>query len=139
MAKQLHPSVEQFKSFVKEHPGLVKEVRKGNSSWQEHFEDWALFGEDDPKWDEYKSEEARALAEQKKPDEEGSKSSGEMLSVLLGSVKKMDAETIQKHLHSANEAITAIQGVLSQFQGSSSSQASSTNSSGPGLFSFRKD
>ena len=38
--KNLHPSVQKFKGFVKDHPELIQEVRKGNTTWQELYEDW---------------------------------------------------------------------------------------------------
>ena len=51
--KKLHPSVQKFKDFVKAHPKLVLEVRKGRKNWQEIYEDWYLLGEDDPKWEPF--------------------------------------------------------------------------------------
>ena len=51
MQKNLHPSVIKFKEFVKNNPALIKEVRNGNSTWQEMYEDWFLLGEEDNRWE----------------------------------------------------------------------------------------
>ena len=49
--KKLHPSVLQFKEFVKNNPKIIQEVRKGKATWQELYEDWYLLGEDDSRWE----------------------------------------------------------------------------------------
>ncbi len=51
---KLHPSVEKFKEFVKQNPRVIKEVRDGNATWQELYEDWYLLGEEDSRWDSYR-------------------------------------------------------------------------------------
>ena len=38
----LHPSVQQFKEFVNHHPKMVHEVRSGNKTWQQFYEEWYL-------------------------------------------------------------------------------------------------
>ena len=38
-------SMEEFKAFLKKHPSLVYEVRRGIYTWQEVYEDWYLLGE----------------------------------------------------------------------------------------------
>ena len=42
--RELHPSVVEFKQFVKSHPKLVEQVRKQQKTWKELYEDWYLFG-----------------------------------------------------------------------------------------------
>lgn len=62
---KLHPSVEKFKEFVKQNPQIIKEVRAGNTTWQELYEDWYLLGEEDSRWDSYKENKDEA----QKPEE----------------------------------------------------------------------
>lgn len=62
---QLHPSVAAFKAFVNRHPKLLEEIRKSGRGWQEFYEKWAILDEDDPFWDEYKTEENAAETESK--------------------------------------------------------------------------
>ncbi len=107
--KKLHPTVEEFKDFVKQHPLLIREVRKGEHTWQELFEDWYLLGSDDPRWQSYQRDE-------KKTDKTSSTGSPNWLSQIGKALKKIDGKQMETHIQNLNEAIGAIQGVLAQFQ-----------------------
>ncbi|MDQ0272397.1 YlbD family protein [Cytobacillus purgationiresistens] len=135
--KQLHPSVEQFKEFVKGNPAMIKQVRAGNSTWQELYEEWYLLGEEDSKW--------ASLGKEK--DEGGTKEDTESkqpdwMENVMGSLKKMDVNQMQGYIANMSQALAAIQGVISQFQGGSSPKGGvSSNSSQqkPNPFTFNKD
>jgi hypothetical protein len=134
MAKKLHPSVEKFKEFVKSNPNLIQEVRKGNATWQELYEDWYLLGEDDKRWESFGN----------KPDNEPEKNNepekADWMSNIVGTFKKMDANQIQHHINNLSQAIGAIQGVLSSFQAGNQGGAPVKPQEGPKHpFSFRKD
>lgn len=133
--KKLHPSVQQFKEFVKANPKIVAEVRKGNSTWQELFEEWYLLGEEDSRWNAYKGEKDTNAAESKG---EGKK---EWFPQIMGAIKNMDTNQLQGHITSLSQALGAIQGLLSQFQGGAPSKSSSSNQSNQPQhpFQFRKD
>ncbi|MBS8263332.1 hypothetical protein DYI25_02630 [Mesobacillus boroniphilus] len=130
--KKLHPSVEKFKEFVKAHPELVQEVRKGNTSWQEMYEDWYLLGEDDPKWNNKSQNDKDEKSEEKEKKTD-------WLGTIMGAVKNMDPEQMQGQIHNISQALGAIQGVLSQFQGSKGGQQASKGSGPAHPFSFRQD
>ncbi|MBA2870684.1 putative PurR-regulated permease PerM [Anoxybacillus calidus] len=127
MGKNLHPSVEQFKQFVKRHPKMIKEVRNGNKTWKEFYEDWYLFGEEDEIWEKYKGAK----------EEETSTSNG-FMSKIVSSLKNMDVNNLEKHIASFQEAISAIQSVIGQFQGGNQNH-SHTSAQNHHPFSFRKD
>lgn len=130
--KKLHPSVQKFKEFVKNHPGLIEEVRKGHTTWQEMYEDWYLLGEDDPKWS--------AGNRNEKPDEsKESEKKTDWLGTIMGAVKNMDPEQLQGQIYNISQALGAIQGVLSQFQGNKGGQQAPKHSGPQHPFSFRKD
>jgi len=130
--KNLHPSVQKFKGFVKDHPELIQEVRKGNTTWQELYEDWYLLGEDDPKWNGSKTSE-------KTESEPEPEKKSDWLGTIMGAVKNMDPEQLQGQISNISQALGAIQGVLSQFQGNKGGQPSAKNSGPVHPFSFRKD
>lgn len=131
-AKKNHPSVQQFKEFVKNHPKLVQEVRKGHKEWQEVFEDWYLLGENDVIWKQYKD-----TVEQNK-DEKKDEKKVDFMAQMLSAVKKMDANTVNHHISNMSSTISTIQGLFDQFGlTKGSSQASSSKNQQP--FSFRKD
>ncbi|RSD28138.1 YlbD family protein [Mesobacillus subterraneus] len=130
--KKLHPSVEKFKEFVKGHPELVREVRSGNTTWQELYEDWYLLGEDDPKWG------AESIDDQTVKGEEEEKKT-DWLGTIMGAVQNMDPEKLQGQIYNISQTLGAIQGVLSQFQGSKGGPQAPKSSGPVNPFSFRKD
>ncbi len=50
----LHPSVQQFKEFMKEHPLLINEVRDERKSLQELFEEWMVLGAEHEQWQAFR-------------------------------------------------------------------------------------
>lgn len=131
--KNLHPSVLKFKEFVKNNPNIIQEVRKGKVTWQELYEDWYLLGEDDKRWETIGlggSSTAEPAAESK----------GDLMSNIMGMVKKMDPNQMQNHINNLSQALGAIQGVISQFQGSNPTTGPVKPQEGPKHpFLFRKD
>ncbi|MDQ0198469.1 YlbD family protein [Neobacillus ginsengisoli] len=131
--KKLHPSVLKFKEFVKNNPNIIQEVRKGNASWQELYEDWYLLGEDDKRWETIR-------ADKKSDSETKTETKGDLMSNLMGMVKKMDPNQVQHHINNLSQALGAIQGVISQFQGSNPTGTQVKPQEGPKHpFLFRKD
>lgn len=132
--KTLHPSVQQFKAFVKKHPKIVLEVRKGNTNWQDLFEEWYLLGEEDSRWDEFKD----GNVEDTHTNDEGKK---EWMQQIMGAMKNMDTNQLQHHISSFSQALGAIQGLMSQFQGNPQSKAPRGNKANQPQhpFQFRKD
>jgi hypothetical protein len=136
--KQLHPSVIKFKEFVKKYPKISHEVKKGNATWQELYEDWYLLGEDDPRWDSFKETDG---SREKVQDEVKEEKKSDFMTQMLDYIKTMDVNQMQAHISSFSQALGAVQGVLSQFQSpSSSSKPTKPTKSEPSHpFSFRKD
>ncbi|OIK14065.1 hypothetical protein BIV60_13200 [Bacillus sp. MUM 116] len=140
--KKLHPSVVKFKEFVKNNPNIIQEVRKGKATWQELYEDWYLLGEEDARWEQIGKEENKKneLTEDGEEQETTTEKKGDLLSNIMGMVNNMDPNQIQNHINNLSQAIGAIQGVLSQFQGSNGAKPSGKPQDGPiNPFSFRKD
>jgi hypothetical protein len=113
MADRRRASVEEFKAFVKKHPSLVSEVRRGKSTWQELFEEWYMLGEDNERWRGYPEVSA---SKEDQPETEKKDDKSDMISNILGSLKTMDMNTVQQHISNLNQALGAISGVISQFQ-----------------------
>ncbi|WP_159439907.1 YlbD family protein [Bacillus sinesaloumensis] len=132
MKKKVHPSIQEFKSFVKKHPVLIQEVRKGALNWQEVYEDWYILGEDDKKWIKYKDKDSK-MEESKKED---------FIGKIFTSFKNADMNNLQQQISNVGEAISTIQAVIHQFRGENksnqqTSQTSSLKQHHP--FAFRKD
>lgn len=129
-------SIEEFKVFVRNHPTLVKDVRRGIYTWQEVFEDWYLLGEEDKVWDEYREVDGAVVnPEVEKQQKEEEK---DMLSSLFDSLKNVDVQSMQKHVSNLSQALGAISGVISQFQ-KTSPQPEKEQPKQPNPFSLRRD
>ena len=131
MAKKKRPSVDKFREFVRDHPYIANEVRNKQATWQELFEEWYLLGEDHPRWqsDNNKAVEPESIERKEEPansaEDAGtsSQSNPELIGSVINAVKNMDLTQMQQYISSANQAIGAIQGVLSAFQGNNSDRA----------------
>ncbi|MEH7084476.1 YlbD family protein [Neobacillus drentensis] len=133
--KKLHPTVIQFKEFVKNNPKLVQEVRRGKATWQELYEEWYLLGEEDTRWETIGSNNESAEEESTE-----SESKSDWISTIMGMVKKMDPNQMQNHINNLSQALGAVQSVLSQFQGNNPAGGPAKPQEGPKHpFLFRKD
>ncbi|WP_232225587.1 YlbD family protein [Oceanobacillus manasiensis] len=125
MSHKLHPSVVEFKTFINKHPALIKKIRKSGRSWQEYYEQWALLGEDDSVWDEYKEVDTGEQADQK--ESQGSvEKNKELFSNLIKMTENMDLNKVQKQIDSFNNTISVIQELLGQFKQSETSSETAT-------------
>ncbi|MEH7222435.1 YlbD family protein [Bacillus sp. JJ1566] len=129
MGNQLHPSVQEFKAFVKKHPKLVQEVRKGTLNWQEVFEDWYILGEEDEKWKRFKDKDSKT--------EDTDKS--DFIGKIFSSFKNADMNNLQEQISNVGEAISTIQAVIHQFRGDEKQQQRRTSREVHHPFAFRKD
>jgi Putative coat protein len=142
MQKKLHPSVIEFKEFVRNNPNLIQEVRAGKATWQELYEDWYLLGEEDTRWeaigkDKSSKQESDKIKESNTESKKDKK--GDWMTQILGSVQKMDPEQIQYYLNNFSQALGAIQGVVSQFKGNQQGNLVKAQPEHKHPFLFRKD
>lgn len=140
--KKLHPSVQQFKEYVQEHPDLIKQVRSGRNTWQELYEEWYLFSEEDSKENENVGDREKTSEPPKEdtsPKEESPKK--DWMGTVLGAVKNMDPNQLQHHIMSISSALGAIQGVITSLQGGGSVQNPPKKNVSPPShpFQFRQD
>lgn len=139
--KKLHPSVEKFKSFVKENPSIIKEVRSGKATWQELYEDWYLLGEEDARWKSVGTDTDSNETHQKEEHADATNKQAWMSSVM-DTLKNMDQNQLQGYIANLSQALGTIQGVISQFSSDNGATTSSTKTSEQkptGPFSFKKD
>lgn len=116
LSEQSH-SLEKFKEFVRKHPSLVKEVRRGIYTWQEVYEDWYLLGENHDVWKSFRDH--MVVNEDSEEEIERKKEESAAVSSLFDSLKNVDVQSMQKHVSNLSQALGAISGVISQFQSSS--------------------
>ena len=145
MSKSVHPDVTRFKSFVKNNSYVLKDIKNGEKTLQDLFEEYMLFGEEDDIWESYKAdlESNESTEEEDDGKKEEKKSEKESINVkdLLEIVKKMNMNDLQKNLAQISGVLGSVQELLLQFKQSdgagSSVNSQSTQEQSP--FTFRDD
>lgn len=87
---------EKFKLFVKKHPSFVNEVKNRNTTWQELYEIYDMYGEDETVWKNII-----------KPTEDYSNSLG--LKNIVKGLKNINIDSLQENLDSLQKAATFIE------------------------------
>ena len=83
---------EEFKEFAKNHPELVNSIRSGDTSWQNLYEIYDIYGEDDRAWKNYFQ-----------------KSTSPNINNITDIVKNIDMDSVQKHINTAQKALGLVQ------------------------------
>lgn len=97
----------EFREFVSLHPLLRDEVKKGSRTWQNIYEEWVLYGDGDNLWQKYK---------EKAKEETKSQKIGDMLNMdkvknVIGYVKKINPDQINRTLNNVQKVIQIVQTV----------------------------
>ena len=92
---------EEFKTFVRKRPELIKHVNSGNTSWQKLYETWNLYGEKEEIWNNY----SNAINEEKEDKKEEFN-----MSNITDMIKKIDMNQVQKGVAGLQKMIELIQG-----------------------------
>ena len=103
-------SKEEFKSFVRRHPELIKFVKSGEMNWQKFYELYNLYDEDDSAWSEYfnnnRSENTNSTSNR-------SSSSSFGMSDIMNMLKGIKPEVLQQNINSIQKFL----GFVSDFVG----------------------
>jgi uncharacterized protein YoxC len=137
----LHPSIQEFKQFMKEHPFLLKEVKDGRTTLQELFEEWTVLGGDHEQWNSFahtKTEDINTEGTQQETEKEQlSQSATDALGQIMGIVKRMNVQDLQNHLAQFSSVLSNVQNVIQSFQKQPDNQPNHRQPDHP--FSFRRD
>lgn len=96
-------SKETFKSFVRENPNLVKHVNNNNMTWQKFYEMYELYGTNNSVWDNYLKTETNDTVSSK------FRSAENAFRELMGVVKGINLEKVQKGIDSIQKTISLVQ------------------------------
>ena len=97
---------EEFKGFVKNHPELVKFIKSKEMSWQDFYNIYDIYGDKSDAWEKYFNS----------GDEVSSVNTGKIAGIgeLTNLVKNINMDNIQKHIKTAQKAISVIQELTSK-------------------------
>lgn len=104
--------IDNFKSFVRKNPNLITYIREKNTSWQELYELYDLYGEDPTIWNKYLNKEEKKIEEQTT-----STSNTNPLNNILTMAKNIDADKLQDGLSSIQKAVDLFGGLLVKDKG----------------------
>ena len=94
--------IDDFKAFVKKKPYLIKYVKNNESTWQEFYEIYSLYGEDEDVWSKYVD-----ISDNKdNSNSSSSNSSSKGLSDLVSLAKNIDVDKVQNGISSLQKAIS---------------------------------
>ncbi|GAB2543123.1 spore coat protein YlbD [Gracilibacillus alcaliphilus] len=106
----MNATVKEFKAFIERHPLLLKEVRQGERTLQEAFEQYVLLGEDDPSWRKYTAD---ADHQEKKAD---NGTAGKLTKKIWKHIEQLDMNQLENHINDLNGAIDHIIVLMDQFK-----------------------
>ncbi len=95
-------SKESFKLFASSHPELASYVLKGNTSWQQLYEIYEIYGENNTIWNNYFTKET--LTDQ-------ITSGASTIKNFLSSFKNIDMESLQKGITNIEKTIGLLQDI----------------------------
>ena len=142
-SQELHPSVQDFKAFVREHPYIMAEVRQGSKTLQGIYEEWTILGPNHEQWTQFAadySEQVGGSTEEpqstSKQEQKGTAQATEVMGQLMNMVKSMNVQDLQNHLSQFSSVLGNVQTLIQTFQ-RPEGQSQQNNADQP--FSFRRD
>ena len=89
---------EEFKEFVKGHPELVEFIKSKEMTWQDFYNIYDIYGTEESAWNKYFNGNIKS-------DTKTTAGLGELTNL----VKNINMDNIQKHIKTAQKAISVIQ------------------------------
>lgn len=107
----MNSRMEEFRKFVSKHPLLKKEVRQGNFTWQNVYEEWTLYGEEDESWKKYELENKQEINNINDVNDQTSNSTVNLDSIksIVNYVQKINPDSLNKTLNSVQKVIQIAQ------------------------------
>ena len=97
-------SKEEFKSFVRKNPGLIKYVNNNSMTWQKFYEMYDMYGESNDIWNNYLNTTSNNIVKTNPLS-----SSENAFRELVNTVKTINLEKVQKGINSLQKTISLVQ------------------------------
>jgi len=96
--------VEEFKTFVKKNPKLLRYVKNGESSWQKFYEIYDLYGEEENAWKEYLGVATAATAT----------ATATSFADIINWVKTINLDSVQQGVNNLQRVLGVVQDLSSK-------------------------
>ena len=97
---------DEFKIFASKHPELVKYIKSGETTWQNLYEIYDIYGEEKSAWKDYIKDNATT------------KANDYNFKNFTDKLKNIDFNSIQEHISTAQKALGIVQELTSKGSGS---------------------
>lgn len=97
-------SKEEFKSFVRKNPSLIKYVNNNSMTWQKFYEMYDMYGESNDVWNNYLNTTSNNIVKANTLS-----SSENAFRELVNTVKTINLEKVQKGINSLQKTISLVQ------------------------------
>lgn len=97
-------SKEEFKSFVRKNPSLIKYVNNSSMTWQKFYEMYDMYGESNDVWNNYLNTTSNNIVKTNTLS-----SSENAFRELVNTVKTINLEKVQKGINSLQKTISLVQ------------------------------
>ena len=97
-------SKEEFKSFVRKNPSLIKYVNNNSMTWQKFYEMYDMYGESNDIWINYLGTTSNNIVKANTLS-----SSENAFRELVNTVKTINLEKVQKGINSLQKTISLVQ------------------------------
>jgi hypothetical protein len=112
-------NIDEFKSFVRSKPLLVKYVNSGEMTWQKFYDMWYLYGADNNDvWNKYSTKAVEETKEAK---------GASTFASILGMLKGLDLESVRSGIEGVQKAIGIVQDINKNNSNSNSNNNTNTN------------
>lgn len=112
----MNSRMDEFRAFVGRHPRLRDEVKAGRRTWQNIYEEWAIYGEQDTEWSQYQTENTNAGNQQQATqnnangqNQNGSPSLMESVRNIVGYIQRINPDSLNNTLNTVQKAIQIFQ------------------------------
>lgn len=97
-------SKEEFKSFVRKNPSLIKYVNNNSMTWQKFYEMYDMYGESNDIWNNYLNTTSNNIVKTNTLS-----SSENAFRELVNTIKTINLEKVQKGINSLQKTISLVQ------------------------------
>lgn len=106
--------MEEFREFVGRHPKVRDDVRSGKRTWQNIYEEWYLYGENDPQWQQYRDDNQNDQTSTNQNSTaqnqtQGTQSLNDSIKNILSYVQKINPDSLNRTLNTVQKVVQIAQ------------------------------